>query len=104
MKQDTIDQLNEATQGLRQPERLAVYHYSASVSQQFHGPVQHDGVITRPVITGVADYEDAKAQIAMDCGAKHAYLVQVNSLSFVGETAAQGQHETWGEMLADCGG
>lgn len=78
---------NLASEGAKITAPMAVYHYSASVSRQFHGPVQHDGVITRPVITGVADYEDAKAQIAMDCGAKHAYLVQVNSLSFVGETA-----------------
>lgn len=86
LEKDTIDQLNEATQGLRQPARLAVYHYSASVSRQFHGPVQHDGVITCPVIAGPEGYSAAKALIASKHGAHDPLQVQVNSLSFIGET------------------
>ena len=103
MEQDTIDQLNEATQGLRQPERLAVYHYTALVSKQFHGPVHMDGVITIPVITGSNDYNAVKALIAMECGVDDSFRVQVKSLSLVGETVASCQHETWTDMLADCG-
>ena len=103
MEQDTIDQLNEATQGLRQPERLAVYHYTALVSKQFHGPVHMDGVITIPVIAGSNDYNAVKEQIAMECGVDDSFRVQVKSLSLVGETVASCQHETWTDMLADCG-
>ena len=81
----------------------AVYHYSALVSKQFHGPVHMDGVITIPVIAGSNDYNAVKEQIAMECGVDDSFRVQVKSLSLVGETVAPCQHETWTDMLADCG-
>ena len=82
---------------------MAVYHYSALVSKQFHGPVHMDGVITIPVIAGSNDYNAVKALIAMECGVDDSFRVQVKSLSLVGETVASCQHETWTDMLADCG-
>lgn len=71
---------------IKQAAPMAVYHYSASVSRQFHGPVQHDGVITCPVIAGPEGYSAAKALIASKHGAHDPLQVQVNSLSFIGET------------------
>ena len=90
MEKDTINQLNEAAAGLHQPAPMAVYHYSASVSRQFHGPVQYDGVITCPIITSQEDYCTAKALIASKHGAFDPLQVQVNSLSFIGETVGGG--------------
>lgn len=76
MEQDTI----------KQNGSMAVYHYSASVSRQFHGPEHYDGVITCPVIAGPDDYERVRGLIAAQANAQHTYLVQIKSLSFVGET------------------
>lgn len=85
------------------PKPTAVYHYSALVSKQLHGPVHMDGVITIPVIAGSNDYNAVKELIAMECGVDDSFRVQVKSLSLVGETVAPCQHETWTDMLADCG-
>lgn len=83
MEQDTI----------KQNGPMAVYHYSASVSRQFHGPEHYDGVITCPVIAGPDDYEMVRGLIAAQANAQHTYLVQIKSLSFVGETPAPQQTE-----------
>lgn len=69
---------------IKQAAPMAVYHYSASVGGQ---PVQYDGVITCPVISGEAGYIAAKGLIAEQVEAAHIHLVRVHSLSFVGETA-----------------
>lgn len=79
MEQDTI----------KQNGPMAVYHYSASVSRQFHGPEHYDGVITCPVIAGPDDYEKVRELIAAQANAQHTYLVQIKSLSFVGETVSR---------------
>lgn len=71
---------------IKQAAPMAVYHYSASVSRQFHGPEHYDGVITCPVIAGPEGYSAAKALIASKHGAHDPLQVQVNSLSFIGET------------------
>lgn len=79
---------NLASEGAKITAPMAVYHYSASVSRQFHGPEHYDGVITCPVISGPDDYDRAIELIAAKSNAQHTYQVQVNSLSFVGETPA----------------
>lgn len=79
MEQDTI----------KQNDPMAVYHYTASVSRQFHGPEHYDGVITCPVIAGPDDYEKVRELIAAQANAQHTYLVQIKSLSFVGETVSR---------------
>lgn len=79
MEQDTI----------KQPGPMAVYHYSASVSREFHGPEHYDGVITCPIISDAKGYADAKRLIAEQASVGgSAYLIKINSLSFVGETQA----------------
>lgn len=81
---------NLASEGAKITAPMAVYHYTALVSKQFHGPVHMDGVITIPVITGSNDYNAVKEQIAMECGVDDSFRVQVKSLSFVGETVGGG--------------
>lgn len=89
MEQDTI----------KQNGPVAVYHYSIIGDGLMDS---RDGVITMPVIAGAGDYELAKHLIAEEEGIPVDGM-RLTSLSFVGETVPQCQHETWGEMLDDCG-
>lgn len=66
----------------QEEQESVVYHYAASVNMA-RGPLNYDGIVTGPAITGIDDYLKYRAEIAADANVQPEQI-QVRSLAIVG--------------------
>ena len=66
----------------QEEQESVVYHYAASVNMA-RRPLNYDGIVTGPAITGIDDYLKYRAEIAADANVQPEQI-QVRSLAIVG--------------------
>lgn len=91
---DVLERLTSlfgCTEPQEEPETV-VYHYAASVNMA-RGPLNYDGIVTGPAITGIDDYLKYRAEIAADANVQPEQ-VQVHSMAIVSQAGHASQMVT----------